>query len=275
MRSAVGFILIAAVFAGCSAPTPPAASAEASKPGKQDWAQEEILLQLKEMREDINRLQHDAEAVKSMDARISAVEAAVVQKAGDSGAAPAVVREVLFGDAVSRGSAGAKVAVVEFTDFECPFCARHNREVFPEIKKAFIDTGRIRYYLRNYPLDFHASAKPAAIAAYCAGKAGGKFWEMHDALFSKGGALGPDAYREAAAAIGVDANRFSACLNDPASSKRIDADVQYANGLGVRGTPKFFIGRIQGNKIVDVIQVTGARAFSTFSSAIESRLASP
>ena len=273
MRPGNLVVLIAALIAGCSAPTPPAASDESRKPEKQDWAQEEILLQLKEMREDINRLQQDAAAVKSLDGRISALEAVVAQKVGNSDAA-APVREVLFGDAVPRGSARAKVAVVEFTDFECPFCARHYREVFPELKKTFVDTGRVRYYVRNYPLDFHASAKPAAIAAFCAGK-GGKFWEMHEKLFSKGGAPTADSIREAANAIGVDANRFSACLSDPASSKRVDADIQYANGLGIRGTPKFFIGRIDGNKIVDVIEVTGARPLSTFSSAIESRLASP
>jgi protein-disulfide isomerase len=269
-RSAIGFVLITTAFVGCGASTAPDTSEKSHQTGKQDWAQEEILLQLKEMREDINQLRQDAAAVKSLDTRISALEA-VARKAGNSGDVAAPVREVLFGDAVPQGLAGAKVAVVEFTDFECPFCARHHHEVFPELKKAFIDTGRIRYYVRNYPLSFHASARPAAIAAFCAGKAG-KFWEMHEELFSKAGALRADSYREAASAVGINPKRFSECVEDPASSQRLDAEVQYANGLGVSGTPKFFIGRIEGKKIVDVIQVTGARPLSTFSAAIQSLL---
>jgi protein-disulfide isomerase len=250
---------------GAAAPDP------APKSQDQSWAQEEILLQLKELREDVSRLQKDAELAKSMDARLTALEAAATRRAGNGGpAGPG--REILFGDAVPRGSASAKVAVVEFTDFECPFCARHFHEVFPQLKKAFIDTGRIRYYARNYPLEFHSHARSAAVAAVCAEQVGGKYWQMHDRLFSGGSALGADFYRESATSLGVDAQRFSACMADPLPLQRVNADVQYANTVGVSGTPKFFVGRIQGNKIVDAIEVQGARPFEYFRSVIESRM---
>jgi protein-disulfide isomerase len=268
-RNAIGILLCTAAVSGCGGPAAPAAPPKAER---QAWAQEEILLQLKELREDVSRLQQDAAAVKSMDARITALESAVEQHGGQGAKAG---REVLLGDAVARGSANAKVAVVEFTDFECPYCARHFHQVFPKIKEVFIDTGRIRYYARNYPLEFHADAKPAAVASVCAGTIGGKYWQMHDRLFSRKGALGLDLYLEAAREMGIDAQKFSTCLTDQSASQRVDAEVQYANTVGVSGTPKFFVGRIQGNKIVDAVEFSGARSFETFKAAIDSRLANP
>lgn len=260
-QRAIALVLAAALVGGCGGPAAPEPPAKA---GKQSWAEEEILLQLKELREDVSRL-------KSLEARLTALESAATRRAD----APAPGRDVLFGDAIPRGSASAKVAIIEFTDFECPYCARHFNQVFPQIKKTFIDTGRIRYYTRNYPLDFHARAKPAAIAAVCAGK-DGKYWQMHDRLFAGGGgALNADSYREAAQSMGLDAQRFSACLNGLPSSQQIEADIQYATSVGVSGTPKFFVGRIEGNKIVDAVELSGARSFETFSAAIDSRLEKP
>jgi protein-disulfide isomerase len=271
-RTGFGVVLTVAVLSGCGGSSAPATAPQAEK---QAWAEEEILLQLKEMREDISRLQQDAAVVKSLDARLTALESAATRRADGAGRRDAPGREVLFGDAIPRGSASAQVAIVEFTDFECPYCARHFRDVFPQIKKTFIDTGRVRYYTRNYPLDFHSSAKPAAIAAFCAGK-GGKYWQMHDKLFAGGGrALNPDFYREAAHELGIDAATFSACLTGLTSSQQVDADVQYATSVGVSGTPKFYIGRIEGNRIVDAVELSGARSFEVFSSAIDSRLSKP
>src|SRR5690349_9962179 len=110
-RIALGAVLSAMWLSGCGRQAAPEVPA---KP-KQDWAQEEILLQLKEMREDISRLQQESEAIKTMDARLAALESAAAR----NGRA-ARGRDVMFDGAVPRGSAGAKVAVVEFTDFECP-----------------------------------------------------------------------------------------------------------------------------------------------------------
>ncbi|HEX6398603.1 MAG TPA: thioredoxin domain-containing protein [Steroidobacteraceae bacterium] len=263
-RIAIGAALSVMLFCGCGKQAPPEAPA---KP-KQDWAQEEILLQLKEMREDISRLQQQSEAVKSLDARLTALESAARAAPAKTARGP----EVKFDGATPRGSASAKVAVVEFTDFECPYCARHFHEVFPKVKEAFIDTGRIRYYARNYPLDFHAGAKPAAIAAFCAGKISGKYWEMHERLFSRKGTLSEELYRQTAQSIGIDPESFTKCLAETSSAQHVDADAQYASSVGVSGTPKFFIGRIQGNRIVDTIEVSGARSFEVFKSAIDSRL---
>jgi len=268
-RQTIRIVLSVAVITGCGGKAAPEAPPGAKT---QAWAQEEILLQLKELREDVSKLQQDAEAARAMNARITALESAVAR---DAGAGAAAGREILLGEAAPRGSAGAKVAVVEFTDFECPYCARHFREVFPKIKADFIDTGRIRYYVRNYPLDFHANAKPAAIATVCAGKAGGKYWQMHDRLFSRAGALNADLYTAAARELGIDAQKFATCLSDLPTSQRVDADVQYAQTVGVSGTPKFFVGRIQGNKIVDAVEFSGARSFEVFQAAIDSRLRSP
>ena len=87
----------------------------------------------------------------------------------------------------SNGKAGAKVTIVEFADFECPFCKRYFTQTFPQIKKDYIDKGSVVYYYRHFPLDFHPLAKPFANASECANDQG-KFWEMHDKIFQEQGA---------------------------------------------------------------------------------------
>ena len=80
------------------------------------------------------------------------------------------------------GSANATITLIEFTDYQCPFCSRHFNQTYEQIKKDYIDTGKVKFYLRDFPLGFHPNAQKAAEAARCAGDQG-KYWEMHDALF--------------------------------------------------------------------------------------------
>src|SRR6266849_1457871 len=82
-----------------------------------------------------------------------------------------------------KGAANAKVALIEFSDFQCPFCGRYDKDTYPQLLKDYVDTGKVKYVWRDYPLDFHRNAEKAAEAARCAGEQG-RFWEMHDRLFA-------------------------------------------------------------------------------------------
>ena len=146
---------------------------------------------------------------------------------------------VRVADAPFRGSAAARVTVVEFSDYQCPYCARHHRETLPQLERDYIATGKVRYVARDFPLGKHERARPAAIAAACADEQG-RFWEMHDALFAT-----PIRSREGAIALarrlGLDAERFAADLRDPTVRAEVDRQRALCGNAQVRGVPTFFI----------------------------------
>ena len=166
------------------------------------------------------------------------------------------------------GDSKASYAIIEFSDYQCPYCSRHANNVFPQIKNELIDTGKVKYAMHDYPLGFHGKAKGAAIAARCAG-AQDKYWEMHTELFSNQRNLDNNFYENAAKSFSLDGEIFAKCLADPEVAKAVDLDVAYGSSLGVTGTPKFFVGKIQGDEITDVIVISGAQSFAAFSGAIE------
>lgn len=184
---------------------------------------------------------------------------------------PPAPSQVNFDGAPSLGSKDAKVAIIEFSDFQCPYCARHSTQTFPELKKTYIDTGRVRYLFRNLPLDFHNHAKAAANAASCAGEQNA-FWPMHDELFANHTRLGTALYEELAKKLDLNQGAFQKCLTENRHAATIDKDLAYAQSVGVRGTPNFFVGRIQGDTIVDVQQVSGAQPAAAFAQVIDELL---
>ncbi len=143
------------------------------------------------------------------------------------------------------GVADAPVTIVEFIDYQCPYCQGFAQETFPRIKASYIDTGRVRYVARDFPLPKHERARPAAIAAACA-REQGRFWEMHDALLAEAGLLRDADFRRHADRLGLDRGRFEACLGDARHQRRLDADVAAARALGVSGTPSFLVGASRG-----------------------------
>jgi protein-disulfide isomerase len=229
---------------------------------KYEWVVEEILQQLTELRKEVNSMKQD---VTSLNEKIDTLSKKVQQP--PSRARAAAPSKVELGNNI-MGDANASYAIVEFTDYQCPFCKRHSTNVLPQIKKELIDTGKVKYALRDYPLGFHGQAKGAAVAANCAGKQG-KYWEMHEVLFENQRGLKDTLYIDTAQSLGLDATQFTKCLNNPANSKAVDADMAYGNTLGVTGTPKFFIGKVKGNSITDVQVISGAQAYGAFSGAIE------
>lgn len=148
-----------------------------------------------------------------------------------------------------RGNPNATVKLVEFSDFQCPFCSRHAQQTEPQLKATYIATGQVLHVFRHYPIPQlgHTYAIPAAAAAYCAGQqAPTWFWAMHDWLFANQQTWGqaqdaPNQFRQQAIALGADAARYDACVADPATEARIQRDVAEGSALGVSGTPAFFV----------------------------------
>jgi len=184
--------------------------------------------------------------------------------------APSTVQVKLDDDPV-LGNQEAKVGIIEFTDYQCPFCKRFHDQAFDKIKKTYIDTGKVQYIVRDFPLDFHSEAKGAALAANCAGEQG-MFWEMKDVLFTQQRRLGDALYLEAAKNLHLDEETFNACLQDFLHAEEVEKDLAYGQSLGVRGTPNFFVGRVEGDQLVQARQITGAQPFSVFSQALDALL---
>lgn len=166
-----------------------------------------------------------------------------------------------------KGDPNAKVKIVEFSDLECPFCARFYSDTLPQIISDYIDTGKASLEYRHYPLPFHPQAKPLAIATECANDQG-KFWEMHDKIFEENiaGALAgatPDTYKQWAADIGLSTADFNSCYDAETHTDVVDSDTNLGGTLGVSGTPTFYInGR----------QLVGAQPFASFQAIIDEEL---
>jgi protein-disulfide isomerase len=174
-----------------------------------------------------------------------------------------------------EGPSDSKVVLVEFSDYQCPYCARHFQNTSPQIDKAYIQPGKIEFCFMDMPLEpIHKDAFNAALAANCAEEQG-KFWPMHDLLFKNRAALAVDNLKLYAADLGLDAGRFSACMENEATAKKIRADMSEAEKIGAQGTPNFWLG-LRNEKEpgkVDLIQnLRGAQPFSAFQKAIDSLL---
>jgi len=168
--------------------------------------------------------------------------------------------KVALGDAPQLGSADAKVTIVEWSDFQCPFCGR----VEPTLQQLLDEyKGKIRIAWKNQPLSFHPNAMPAAEAAMAAHEQG-KFWEFHDALFKKQGQLSPALYDEVARKLGLDMDRFHASIEAHKSAAHIQSDMTAGRAVGAEGTPTFFIN---GKKLV------GAQPIDAFKQLIDAELA--
>jgi protein-disulfide isomerase len=189
--------------------------------------------------------------------------------ASPSPAAPAVpANPVSISGAASLGDSAAKVVVIEFSDFQCPYCRQFASRVFPMLKAQYVDTGTVQFVFRHMPLSgIHAQAFHAAEAAECAARQG-LFWPVHDRLF-KSPALEDADLRGAARAAGVDMRVFEACLQG-AAAEQIRSDVALAQALKVNGTPTFMIGVREGPSSVRVHDVApGAGSIEALAKIID------
>jgi protein-disulfide isomerase len=161
-----------------------------------------------------------------------------------------------------KGEKNAPVTIIEFSDYECPFCGRFYSQTLPQIEEKYVKTGKVKMVYRDFPLGFHPKAEPAAIAANCAGEQG-KYYEMHDLLFENQPSLSDANYKKWAGELGLDAGKFATCLKDPKQKAEVQKDMRDGQAAGVQGTPAFFInGQL----------ISGAQPFPAFEQAIEAAL---
>jgi protein-disulfide isomerase len=215
----------------------------------------EILKELRGMRSDIRNLQ------RSLQPQRPAATPPV-----------AVPPSVRLGSGTALGKGDAKVAVIEFSEFQCPFCKRYHDQTFAKVKEAYVDSGKVLYEFRHYPLaGIHLQARPAALAARCAAEQGA-FWRMHDELFKAQASLGPDLFARLAKALDLDGDRFQKCLADPKQDESLSHEIAAAEALGIRSTPHFFLGRVRDGSLVSVRALGGAQPFGSFRAALDALL---
>ncbi len=160
------------------------------------------------------------------------------------------------------GADNAEITIIEFSDYQCPYCSRWYSEVFDRLMQEY--DGKIRFVYRDFPLSaIHPDATPAAEAANCAGEQG-VYWQFHRALFSGRYGLGSTAYEQYAAELGLDAVAFSECMAERRYADEVAQDFSFASQLGVRSTPTFFINGMA---------VVGAQPYEVFQQIIDKELA--
>ena len=163
------------------------------------------------------------------------------------------------------GDANAPLTIVEFSDYQCPFCKRFRDQTLDQLKSNYIDTGKVKFVYKDYPLSFHAEAQGSAEAALCA-KDQDKYWEYHDTLFSdtqKWIGIGTSGFKLIASDLGLDESTFADCLDSGKYTQEVKDDFAAGQRAGVTGTPGFIVGNTL---------LSGAQPFSSFQAVIDAQL---
>jgi protein-disulfide isomerase len=167
-----------------------------------------------------------------------------------------------LGNDFSLGSKDAPLVMVEYTDYQCPFCSRFYSETFPGLKKRFIDTGKLRFITRDFPLEFHQHSLKAAQATRCTGDQG-KFWEMKDALMKNQPRLTSELIDSLARDLSINTERFQGCVKEGGHVDEIKAGMAAAGAVGINGTPSFVVGKVVDGS-VEGYRIVGAQPIEEF-----------
>jgi len=186
-----------------------------------------------------------------------------------------IISSVSLDDDPFKGNPDAPVTIVEFSDFQCPFCSRFYQQTLPQLEEEYISTGKVKFVYRDFPLEsIHPNAIPAHIAAECADEQE-MFWEYHDVLFDKVAEwqrLGPadlnNQFTKFATNLGLEGASFESCLSSPEMAEEVNKDLADAASYGATGTPTFFIG----NEEDGFVKFVGAQPFSSFQLTIDGLL---
>ena len=206
----------------------------------------------------------DANAAQTQpDDAQQAAQAAVQAQTGAPEVPPEITRyAVSIDDDPILGPEDASITIIEFSDYECPYCRRWHQEVLPQLIEEYPDQVRLVY--RDFPLtSIHANAVPAAVAANCAHEQDG-YWEFNELLFNSEQGLSTEAYQQYAEEIGLDSDSFDECLESNRYEDEVMADFEFASQLGIRSTPTFFINGIA---------LVGAQPYEVFKQLIDQELA--
>ena len=192
-----------------------------------------------------------------------AAQAPVQAETGAPEVPPEITRyDVSIDDDPILGPDDASITIIEFSDYECPYCRRWHQEVLPQLIEEYPDQVRLVY--RDFPLtSIHANAVPAAVAANCAGEQDG-YWEFNKLLFNSEQGLSTEAYQQYAEELGLDSDSFNECFESNRYEDEVMADFEFASQLGIRSTPTFFINGIA---------LVGAQPYEVFKQVIDQELA--
>ena len=264
MRTSISALVLALlIFATLGHP----ATAQSPAPSRsEDPALAAMRADIERMREELAAMRGELHAVHELLQRLASPPAQGPARAAQP---PRVQATVATGDNPALGRRDAPVTVVEFSDYQCPFCRQFVTATLPSLKSAYVDSGKVRWVFRDFPLDrIHPNARKAAEAARCAGEQG-KYWPMHDVLFQKQEALAEEQLSEHARALGLDSARFTACLASAKYASVVQQNYTDGAAAGVRGTPSFVVGRTRADDTVQGILLIGARPLDDFRQEID------
>lgn len=209
----------------------------------------------------------------------TAAETDGAEVAGDSDDIPTPptqkAKTSLDDDAVKGNKDKTTVAVVEFSDFDCPFCAKFYNDTLPKIIENYVDNDKVVFVYRDNPLDqLHPFAKTKSIAAECAGEEGDdKYFDYHDKLYEKGSELSDkDALKDLAKELGLNTAKFNSCLDKEDQKDEVISDANHSNSIGLNGTPGFVVGKLDKEGNVEGEIISGAYPYETFVEIIEKYL---
>jgi len=180
------------------------------------------------------------------------------------------------GDPV-MGDKDAKVTLVEFADYQCPYCGYASQQIYPFLVAEYVKTGKVKYVFHDFPLEqVHSNAFKASEAARCAGDQG-KYWEMHDKLFQSQKALDAQGLADAAQGLSLNVTKFQQCLDNAKYEAKIHNDVETGVKIGVRGTPSFLLGLSgpDGTTLKATRKINGATTYASLKAAIDALLSPP
>jgi protein-disulfide isomerase len=195
----------------------------------------------------------------------------LVKNSRGQGQNPPANSKIELGTAPILGEKSAPVTIVEFTDYQCPFCQRFHLSTFPLLKRDYIDSGKVRFVSRDFPLtQIHRHAFRAALAARCASEQG-KFWEFRDQLQRSGEALELSNLLDYAGGLSLNVPSFKSCVESEKYKNAIENDMVQATGIGVNATPSFLVGKSTPAG-VDGELISGAVPYEIFSARLKALL---
>ncbi|MGH7792946.1 MAG: DsbA family protein, partial [Thermodesulfobacteriota bacterium] len=209
-----------------------------------------ILAELSSIKGDVKKLSQQVSGAVEAIKKIKTAPSAPVPPSE-----PSEVRVSIDDDPI-KGDPKASLTIIEFSDYQCPFCRRFHQEVLPAIQNEYISKGIVRYVFRDYPLAFHQQALPAALAANCAGEQE-KYWEMNDFLFENPTKLDIASILSSAKSLGLNYDEFEKCVDGKKYEAEIQKDMEDAKKYGVSGTPSFFIGKTEEGKEMTASYIRG------------------
>ena len=165
------------------------------------------------------------------------------------------------------GEEDAAVTLIEFTDYQCPFCGRHKTQTMSQIISEYVDSGKVKYVVRDFPLSFHNNAQKAGEASECADDQG-KFWEMHEKLFDNQTSLDLASLKRFAGEVGLNQGTFDDCLDSGKHAQEVQNDMKDGQAAGVTGTPGFILLDKDGKGS----KLSGAQPFASFKAAIDAAM---